>query len=330
MAQDSSSNHRSGQGSAEKKDPYIIGMGVVAIDYIILMPHTPEPGEKLRSTNWFIQGGGLIGTGLTAVARLGGKPTYVGKLGNGSNAELAIKDLMTEGVDTSHVVRSSGGPYIAWVLVSSDTGERTIAISDKEVQPIFPEEIERSFVESAGAVLVDHLWPETATEMVRWAREAGVPTVADVEKSGDKELQLLESVDYPIVSTRLAREVTGEDRPWEAVRKFVRREGQVAVVTAGSDGCYVAHAASGEVHHQPAFKVDVADTTGAGDVFHGAFCVGLTKGWSLPVIVEFATCVAALKCRQPGGRTGIPSFEETRKFLLAKGSPETSKVFAAM
>ena len=84
-------------------------------------------------------------------------------------------------------------------------------------------------------------------------------------------------------------------------------------VTQGSAGCDWLE--NGGRQHQPAFKVDVVDTTGAGDVFHGALAVALATSGDLAESVRFASGVAALKCTRPGGRAGIPDCDQTRSFL---------------
>ena len=73
---------------------------------------------------------------------------------------------------------------------------------------------------------------------------------------------------------------------------------------------------------QPGFSIPVVDTTGAGDVFHGAFMVGLLENWSLEKILEFSAAVAAMKCRRLGGRVPIPTRQEAMAFLEARGTPQ--------
>jgi ribokinase len=92
---------------------------------------------------------------------------------------------------------------------------------------------------------------------------------------------------------------------------------QIVVQTEGKDGSYTLTAE--ERFHTPAFDIRVVDTTGAGDVFHGAYLVGLLHGWNLQDVAIFATAVSAIKCTHLGGRKGIPTFEQTLTFLQQQG-----------
>ena len=101
-------------------------------------------------------------------------------------------------------------------------------------------------------------------------------------------------------------------------RKIRSFGSKAAVITCGKDGAY--YADDSEQGYVPVFKVDAVDTTGAGDVFHGAFATGLTKGWNLREIVTFSSAVSAIKCTKIGGRVGIPTFDEVMEFMDTQAS----------
>jgi ribokinase len=135
-------------------------------------------------------------------------------------------------------------------------------------------------------------------------REAGGLVMLDAERVKDGTLDLLPLCDVQIVSEQFGRQATGEDDPAQAARALHARYGNLAVVTAGERGSWCV--GWGEAFHTPAFRVNVVDTTGAGDVFHGGFLYGLLKDWPLRHVARFASAMAALKCRSAGGRAGIP------------------------
>ncbi|NJM08663.1 sugar kinase, partial [Candidatus Gracilibacteria bacterium] len=154
-----------------------------------------------------------------------------------------------------------------------------------------------------------------ALQAAQWVRAAGGVVMLDAERVKETTLDLLPHSDYQVVSERFARQATDSDDPAEGARILHERYGQVAVVTCGERGSWLA--APGEFFHTPAFTVETVDTTGAGDVFHGAFMHGVLAGWSLRTTARFASAVAALKCRELGGRAGIPSLSEVQALLDA-------------
>jgi sulfofructose kinase len=166
---------------------------------------------------------------------------------------------------------------------------------------------------NAACLLVDGKLIETALPAAREARRLGVPVVGDYENMGEAVRSLLPHTDYAICSEDAARRAgAADDR--RAACEAVRRLGAAHVlVTLGARG--VAWLDGDELRRMPAFPVDVVDTTGAGDVFHGAFCYGLVAGWGFERGLRFASAAAALSCRRLGGRAGIPTRAEVEGFL---------------
>jgi ribokinase len=161
---------------------------------------------------------------------------------------------------------------------------------------------------------------DAALQACAWAREAGVAVVADAEVHHERMAELLERCDVIIPSEDFACEATAASDYRDAARAMFDRHAQssprpVVVVTAGTRGCFGVSRA-GEFH-QPAFRVPVVDTTGCGDVFHGAFIYAMCQGWDLPRCAQLASATAALKCRRLGGRAGIPTRVEVDAFLAS-------------
>jgi sugar/nucleoside kinase (ribokinase family) len=143
-----------------------------------------------------------------------------------------------------------------------------------------------------------------------------VPVVADFGGVEGSRRDLLPFVDYLVANESCAERVAGGDDPERACELMQEMGPGVVVATLGERGCVYADESG--PHAVPAFTVDVVDTTGAGDCFHGAFCVGVVRGWGLDRIVEFASAAAAIKCRKLGGRAGLPRMEEVEAFLREK------------
>ena len=204
------------------------------------------------------------------------------------------------------------------IVANPKTGARTIFYCLDRVPVVSPKELRRVDVLGGEALFVDGFQVKGAIHAAKWAREAGKKIVMDAELTDPENDELMDLSTHVVASHGFAKSRVGDAPPAEAAKKLYERlvkkdPAKVVGVTAGVEGSYFV-SAEGEFH-QPAFKVDVVDTTGCGDVFHGAFAFGLVQGWDLPKVVEFAAAVAALKTRKLGGRAGIPSREETEKFL---------------
>ena len=140
---------------------------------------------------------------------------------------------------------------------------------------------------------------------------------AEAEKFTQRREELFRLTDILIVAERYGREITGREDVAEILEELTRLGPPCVGVTSGERGSALRY--HGEIIHVPAFPVKVVDTTGAGDVFHGAFLYGVLRGWEARHILLFANAVSALKCTRLGGRTGIPRVKEVLDFLHARG-----------
>ena len=298
------------------KRPYIVGFGIAGVDYIAVAPAT-QPGGHSYIYDYMVQGGGLTGTSIVAASRLGAYAKFLGRIGDDDIGDQVVDSLSAENVDTSDLIRVPGAKSLfSWVLVDSKTAERTIYCRKDQNIECSTDLIALNSIEGADALLLDAHWPEGARIVAKRARELGVPVVSDIKVHYPGITDLLALCDFPVVSESSALRFAETNNHYEALAKIRSFGSKAAVITCGENGAYYADD-SGQ-GHVPAFGVDAVDTTGAGDVFHGAFAVGLTKGWSLRDIVIFSSAVSAIKCKKIGGRAGIPTFDETMEFLIAR------------
>ena len=303
--------------------PDIIGLGMATLDVLLRLEEMPtwEYGGRLQGFG--LDGGGPVATACAAAARLGARVCYVGTCGNDLPAELKMHFLERCGVDTSHtVVRDEPEDMIIAVLVHASTGERVFAGLLRDHKPLQPEELDREFITSAQFLHLDGWHREAALAAARWMHDAGKQVCYDGARTGAGTIRphardFLAVTDILICGSGFGQAATGRSDLWEAGRALLDMGPRIVVQTEGADGSYTT--TEEEQFHTPAFRVDVVDTTGAGDVFHGAYLVGLQRGWDLRTVALFATAVSALKCRQLGGRAGIPTFEETVGFLAERG-----------
>lgn len=291
--------------------PRIAGAGICCLDHFVVAPSIPYGGSAHMS-DYLAQGGGLVATAVVAAARLGAECELFSLLGDGQTGDQIISELESEGVLTKGVVRfEGGGSPFSFIHVDESTGERTIFHRDGAGLDWRPELSDFSSIAQCNALLVDHCYPPMAIAAASAAKANGVPVVADVMLHRSPELMKL--VDILIAPRHLAR-MLGLESDLDAALDAIHEMGpSVAVITLGSDG-WVCSDASGKGRGE-AFGVNVVDTTGAGDVFHGAFAYGIARGWDTRRCCEFASAVAAIKCTKRGGRTGIPTFEQAMEFL---------------
>lgn len=298
--------------------PLVVGVGVACLDYLFVAPPVASGGyAPLRA--YLVQGGGLVGSALVAAARLGARAQIWTWVGDDPVGEQVLTGLRDEGVDTTHaeVVPGVRTP-VSFIQVEERTGERTIFYSDwfEVPEPLVARACDRSL--SCDALLVDSLWPAAGRAAAEQARRAGRPVVSDF--CPRPELAELTRLVTALVVPRGCADHLAPGLPRDQQLGRLRELGpELVAITAGEEGCdYLAGDALGR---QPAFSVPVVDTTGAGDVFHGAIAYALARGWPAAQAVEFASAAAALSCRALGGRTAAPTLDETLALLRTRGSP---------
>ena len=297
----------------------VLGLGVTAVDDLLYVREYPPADTKLRVRARDRQGGGLTGTALIAAARLGASCAYAGMLGDDELSRFVVDTMHAEGVDTRHVLhRDDASPVHSTIVVDETHHTRTILYHVANASGAEATHPAEEVVRSTKVLFVDQYGIDGMIRAAKIAREAGAGVVADFEHSGDHPRfgELLALVDHLILPRDYARELSGRDDVADAVRKLFRGDLDTVCVTCGADGAYyVAKDAPTEVRHQPAFKVQTVDTTGCGDVFHGAYAFALSSGLAADERVQFASAVAALKATQPGGQKGIPPLSAVDAFL---------------
>lgn len=294
----------------------ILGIGVVAVDDLIYVDHFPSPGTKMPTQAQRREGGGLTGTALVAASRLGARCAYAGVLGSDDLSRFSLEELVREGVDCTPVLRlDEARPIHSMVIVDLATAQRTILYSTAGFTVRRPEQITPDMITNCRVLFVDHLTAEGGLRAVELARAHRIPVVADIEREDWPGVpDLMRQVDHLIVGVDLAQRVTRESDPVAMVHALSQDDRACCVVTAGERGCWYSER-GGAVRHYPAYLVHVRDTTGCGDVFHGAYAACIAQGESVDTAVQMATAAAGIKATQPGGRSGIPSRAIIDRFL---------------
>lgn len=297
----------------------IVGLGLATIDVLVRLTEMPSWEKDTQIEDLILDGGGPVGTALVAAARLGARAGFYGTAGNDHTADFKLSLFEKEGVDTSHVLRRPlPEPQIILVCVHSLTGERTFfGTPSTGALPLQPEELDRAYITQAEILHLDGFHPRAAIQAARWMQEEGKLVVLDAGKT-EAEISpsirdLIPFVHVLISGDGFSRALTGIHDLHQAGQQILSMGPRVFVETLGERGSFTI--SGDETFFTPAFPVEVVDTTGAGDVFHGAYLVGLLKRWPLREIARFASAVAAIKCTRLGGRRGIPSLPQVEEFL---------------
>lgn len=308
--------------------PQVVGLGMTTLDILMRLNVMPTWERGTRMTDFSFEGGGPVGTAMVASAKLGARVGFVGTAGNDEAAELKLSSMVDAGIDLSRLVRRNAPEdQIVFVFVHAQTGERVFAgVTRWGENSMQPEELDRDYITSAEILHLEGFHHSAAIQAARWMQEAGKTVVLDGSKTsgrvGDKMRALVQYVDVLISGSGFVQGLTDTPDRDAAMRAALVLGPRIVVQTEGEDGCYTA--TRDEEFHFPAFQCQVIDTTGAGDVFHGAYIVGLLHGWNLQQNTQFATAVSAIKCGSLGGRAGIPTYVQVIDYLKQRGVDVTA------
>lgn len=295
----------------------LVGVGLNATDTLIALSSYPVLGSKVEYASANLLPGGQVATTVVACQKWGMQTRYVGKLGDDGGATLHREEFTRAGVETQLITVPGCASQQSLILVDGE-GERTVLWRRDERLTLRPSDLDREWIVHARALHVDGYDTAAATVAAGWAREAGVPVVADLDELYVGVEDLLRNIDYLIVSRDFPCRLMGEtDLERALVRMQSRYGSRLAAATLGHDGVLAWDGR--QFHYTPAYRVPVVDTTGAGDIFHAGFIYGLLQGWPLDRQLEFACAAAALNCKGVGARGGIETTEAIED-LRATGS----------
>jgi sugar/nucleoside kinase (ribokinase family) len=276
-------------------------------------------GSKTPILEFAKSGGGQAASAMVACARLGLRAKYVGKVGGDEAGVFSLESIRSEGVDVRDVAIVPGAAnQFAFIIVNSGSGERTILWHRPPEIATAPSEVTPEKVAVGRALLVDGPDAPAAARAAAIARERGIPVVLDAETVKSGTADLVAATDVLIASSRFPALFTGLDDRRAALHAIKDAGPTVVAMTLGKDGA-VALAEDGSEIHSPGYAVSVVDTTGAGDVFHGAFVVGLLAGWSVERTLDFSNAAAALKCASLGARGGARRASEVFDLMERRG-----------
>lgn len=309
----------------------VIGAGIAAVDDLMYVSEYPPVDCKVPVHGSTRQGGGPACTAIATVGSLGGRVAYVARFGSNDLSSFIESALQKHGVDTAHIVDDpSGGPYHSVIVVDAK-GHRNVFYNPSFYRVVQPDQLPDDLIQSAALLLIDHITEPSLMPVAEKARRLGVPVLGDIEGCTESAKGLAALTDYLIVPKAWALWASGSNNPGEACALLAGKQRRATVVTDAADGCYCKSETDTAVRHYPAFKVDVFDTNGCGDTFHGAFALAVARELAVEDAILFATAAAALKARAAGGQRrgwdALPSLDEVIHFLAhTLKEPERSSV----
>jgi sugar/nucleoside kinase (ribokinase family) len=303
----------------------VAGLGATSVDYVYILPASPEPGgahAKMRISSRIILCGGQTATALATCTALGLRARFVGALGSDENGRLIRDELIRRGVDVNDAVVHDAANQYALILIDERTGERIVLWHRDEGMRLHEAEIRPELLHGVRVLHVDDVDEESAILAARLARAGGAEVTSDIDRVTERTLELVESVTIPIFAEHVPAAVTGESDPERALRKLRKRHTGILCVTLGAHGAVALD--RDRFIHIPAFPVHAVDTTGAGDVFRGAFIYAMLQKKPVDEILTFANAAAAASCTKLGALNGVPGLKEVQKIYdgIALGSAE--------
>lgn len=290
--------------------PDVVGVGINALDTIIRLPRFPAPDSKVELRSVQAMPGGQVASAIVACRRWGLGARYVGEIGDDAAGKRQIAEMKRERVDARWILAKGCQSQFSFILVDETTGDRTVLWNRDPKIDLRPEDLKRSWIRGDKALLVDGHDTKSAAQAARWAREDHIAVVGDFDNCYAGVEELLKYVDYAITSKDFPERLTGENNLLKSLPKIHAQF--KCFLTAATLGAAGVLAWNGEQFVQrPAFQIDAVDSTGAGDIFHGAFLYGLVHGWPIEEILEFSCAAAALNCEVLGARGGIASLSKT-------------------
>ena len=298
----------------------VAGFGLNSIDLVAVVAEYPASNSKQRLQRFARLPGGQIGTAMATCAKLGWRSRYIGSFGDDDLGALSRDSLTSQGVDISAARTVAGATnQFAVILVDARSGERTVLWDRHPALTTEPADVPKDAVTSGRLLIVDcHMTP-ASTRAARYAREAGIPTIIDVEMVRPGIADLLQSIDAIIAAEEFPAALTGHEDLGRALEVMGRDSGaSVVCVTLGASGSLTW--CNGREIRTPSFQVDCVDSTGAGDVFRGAFaagCLAMPDG-DIEDVLRYANAAAALNCRALGSRGALPTADEVDQLMFGR------------
>ncbi len=303
----------------------VVGIGENSFDHVYRLPRHPVPGgpdAKLEIRSREMRAGGQVVTTLCTCAAMGLKASYLGVFGSDDGGRFVRDAIARRGVDLSDALVSEAPNRYAVILVDETSGERVVLWQRDPRLALPPDALRPVMLTDARVLHVDNVDEGTAIRAAQVARAAGVPVTTDIDVVGKRTDELVSLVSVAMFAEHVPAALTGDtdlERALRTLQGRMRAEpAPLLCVTLGARGAMLL--AGDRLYEQPAFEVAAVDTTGAGDVFRGAFITAWLAGDEPDALLQFANAAAAVSCTREGALGGVPTLAETRQLIESRHS----------
>ena len=296
--------------------PRILCIGIPVRDLTFRVEAVPERGSKANATHLAEICGGNALNAAIAMARLGGRVSFAGPMGDASETSsgFILERMATEGIETKHIVRMPGATTPVSAIIIDAAGERTLTIyRDPALWSVTLPDADKLLAD-CQAVLVESRCGAFCIDLCTEARRRGIPVIVGVDRAMSLQDDLLTAASHLLFSSEQVQETAGVADDGGALKRLAGLTPAFLAATRGPRGTIWVNAA-GALEETPAFPIEAVDTLGAGDVFHGAFTLRLAEGGGWLEALQFAAAAAALKCTRHGGGQAAPQRIEVEGFL---------------
>jgi sulfofructose kinase len=302
----------------------LVGVGLNATDTLLILPKFPAYAGKVPFESEVLSPGGQVASAIVTGAALGLRTKYIGTVGDDERGRIQLESLVASGINLDDVeVRKNCPNQTAYILIDRTTGERTVLWSRPDCLRLDPESITEEKITCSRMLHIDGHDTPAVSRAAEIAHSHGIPVTVDVDTIYHGFDQVLPNIDYLVASSEFPLQWTNQADPFKALA-MIQKEYKMkcAAMTLGAYGALALM--EGRFVYSPAFVVNCADTTGAGDVFHGAFCYAVLQGMNIRDSLEFSNAMAALNCTALGARGGISTVDRAR-LLIARAERRSNR-----
>ena len=293
----------------------VVGVGLNATDTLILLDRFPAYAGKVPFTREVLSPGGQVASAMVCCAKLGLRVKYIGTCGDDERGRIQMDSLRASGINIDDVqVRENCPNQTAYILIDQSTGERTVLWRREDCLALLPDSITPAMITSARLLHIDGHDTPAVARAAQIARQHGIPVTIDIDTIYRGFDHVLQHVDYLVTSSEFPVQWTGQADPLKALATIQNEfHLPVAAMTLGAHGSLAR--VDGKFYYSPAYVVNCTDTTGAGDIFHGAFCYAVLAGLPIQQTLDLSNALAALNCTALGARGKLATLEEAHALM---------------
>jgi sugar/nucleoside kinase (ribokinase family) len=301
------------------KPQVVVGVGYATVDLLFVSPHIEE--RLVDAPVFSMQGGGSAANMMATLAVMGARTRFFGRIGDDDHGRFILRSMQNLKIDTSMLsIENDRVSPVSVLQIDELTRRRKILRSRGNVTPLAPRDLPSGLLNNACLLVIDGSQPALQAAVAEKARDKGIPVLLNASQLSGGMGELLSLSDVVIGSERFAHALAPSDELGDSLREILNLGPQVALITMGESGAVGLEGS--KLVQQEALDVFVADTSGAGDAFAGAFAFAFLHGWPLERSVPFSNAAAGLVCRSLGARSALPTVEEVVAAMGGMGPSE--------